>query len=134
MKKVQKRSIYWSYSTIEIHIVIFWSSYFVFCCLYSFLNIYYKYIIFRFSIPPAFRYLENFQPSLLMRPNPFIWPSQVKNIKLCVPVITLSAKNNQKLSKVLSKGYERSVYRNEYKTKSENTWVYIFSQIKLCTS
>ena len=33
---------------------------------------------------------------------------------------TLSAKYNQKLSKRLSKGFERSVYWNEYKTKSEN--------------
>ena len=31
-----------------------------------------------------------------------------------------SAKDNQKLSKVLSKGFERSVYHNEYKTQSEN--------------
>ena len=35
-------------------------------------------------------------------------------------VVTLSAKDNQKLSKLLSKGFERSVYWNEYKTKSEN--------------
>ena len=32
----------------------------------------------------------------------------------------LSAKNNEKLSELLSKGLERSVYWNEYKTKSEN--------------
>ena len=32
----------------------------------------------------------------------------------------LSAKNNQKLSKLFSKGFERSVYWNEYKTKSKN--------------
>ena len=29
------------------------------------------------------------------------------------------ARNNQKLSKLLSKGFERSVYWNEYKTKCE---------------
>ena len=34
--------------------------------------------------------------------------------------MTLSAKNNQKLTKLLSKGFERSVYWNEYKTKREN--------------
>ena len=34
--------------------------------------------------------------------------------------VSLSAKDNQKLSKLLSKGFERSVYLNEYKTKSEN--------------
>ena len=43
----------------------------------------------------------------------------IKDTKLYVPVITLSARNNQKLSRLLSKGFERSVYWNEYK-KSEN--------------
>ena len=37
--------------------------------------------------------------------------------KLLVPVVTLSIKGNQKLSKILSKGFERSVYWNEYETK-----------------
>ena len=32
----------------------------------------------------------------------------IKNTKLYVPVVTLSAKNNQKLSKLLSKRFERS--------------------------
>ena len=36
-----------------------------------------------------------------------------------VPVVTLLARDNQKLSN-LSKGFERSVYWNKYKTKSEN--------------
>ena len=44
----------------------------------------------------------------------------IKDAKLYVPVITLSAKGNQKLSKRFCKGSERSVYWNEYKTKSEN--------------
>ena len=44
----------------------------------------------------------------------------IKDTKLYVPVVTLSARDNQKLSKHLSKGFERSVYWNEYKTKSEN--------------
>ena len=44
----------------------------------------------------------------------------LKDTKLYVPVVTLSAKDNQKLSKLLSKGSERSVYWNEYKTKSDN--------------
>ena len=44
----------------------------------------------------------------------------IKDRKLYVPVVTLSAKDNNKLSKLLSKGFERSVYWNEYKTKSEN--------------
>ena len=44
----------------------------------------------------------------------------IKDTKLFVPVFTLSGRNNQKLSKLLSKQFERSVYWNEYKTKSEN--------------
>ena len=31
----------------------------------------------------------------------------IKDTKLYVPVVTLSARNNQKLSKLLSKGFER---------------------------
>ena len=34
--------------------------------------------------------------------------------------MTLSAKDNQKLSKLFSKGFVTSLYWNEYKTKSEN--------------
>ena len=44
----------------------------------------------------------------------------IKDTKLYVSVVTLSARDNQKLSKLLSKGFERSVYWNEYKTKSKN--------------
>ena len=44
----------------------------------------------------------------------------IKDTKLHVPFVTLSARDNQKLSKLLSKGFERSVYWNEYKRKSEN--------------
>ena len=44
----------------------------------------------------------------------------IKDTKLYVPVVTLSARDNQKLSKLLSKGFERSVYWNENKTKSGN--------------
>ena len=46
----------------------------------------------------------------------------IKDTKLYVPVVTLSAKEKQKLSKILSKGFERSVYWNEYKTKSDNKY------------
>ena len=42
----------------------------------------------------------------------------MKNTKWYVPAVILSARDNQKLSKLLSKEYERSVYWNEYKTKS----------------
>ena len=34
----------------------------------------------------------------------------IKDTKLYVPVVTLSARNNQRPSKLLSKGFERSVY------------------------
>ena len=33
----------------------------------------------------------------------------IKDIKLYIPVVTLSARYHQKLSKLLSKGFERSV-------------------------
>ena len=44
----------------------------------------------------------------------------IKDIKLYVPAVTLSSNDNQKLSKLLRKVFERSVYWNEYKTKSKN--------------
>ena len=44
----------------------------------------------------------------------------IKDTKLHVPVVTLSASDNQKLSKHLSKGFEKSVYSKKYKTKNEN--------------
>ena len=44
----------------------------------------------------------------------------IKDTKLFVPVVALSARDNRKLSKILSKGFERSIYWNECKTKSEN--------------
>ena len=44
----------------------------------------------------------------------------IKDRKLYVPVVTLSARDNQKLSKPFSEEFERSVYWNEYKTKSDN--------------
>ena len=51
-------------------------------------------------------------------PNDIIFTT--KDTKIYVPVVTLSAREIQKLSKLLSKGFERSVYRNEYKIKNEN--------------
>ena len=62
----------------------------------------------------------------------------VKDTKLYVPAVTLSVRDNQKLTKLLSKGLERSVYWNENKTKSENENITnelkIFSRIKFCWS
>ena len=43
-----------------------------------------------------------------------------KDTKLYVPVVTLSVKDNQTLSKFLSKRFERSGCWNEYKRKNEN--------------
>ena len=40
--------------------------------------------------------------------------------RLYVPAVTLPTKENQKLSKPLSKGFESSVYWSEYKTTHEN--------------
>ena len=50
--------------------------------------------------------------------NNFIFT--MKDTKLYVLVVTLSARNNQKLSQLISKGVERSVCSKEYKTKSDN--------------
>ena len=50
--------------------------------------------------------------------------------KLYVPVVTLSARDNQKQLKLLSKEFERSVYWNEHKTvkiKIRKRNIYIFS-------
>ena len=43
-----------------------------------------------------------------------------KDTKVFVPAANLSGKDNQKLSKFLDKGFERSVSWNKYKTNSEN--------------
>ena len=41
----------------------------------------------------------------------------IKDTKLYFPVATLSSRDNQNLSKFLSKGFERSVYWNEKKVR-----------------
>ena len=43
-----------------------------------------------------------------------------EDTKFYLPVVTFSAKDNQKISKRFSKVFERSLYWNEYKTKSQN--------------
>ena len=43
----------------------------------------------------------------------------ITDIKLYVPVVTLSARDSKNLLKFLSTRFKRSVYSNEYKTKSE---------------
>ena len=44
----------------------------------------------------------------------------IKDKKIYVLLVTLLAKDNQKLSKLLRKGFERSFYWNKYKAKSES--------------
>ena len=44
----------------------------------------------------------------------------IKDKILYVPVVALSARDNKKLSKLFSKGFQRSFYWNEYKRKREN--------------
>ena len=44
----------------------------------------------------------------------------IKDTRWYVPVVTLLVGDNQSLTKRLSRGFKRSVYWNEYKTKSEN--------------
>ena len=39
----------------------------------------------------------------------------ISDIKLYVPIATLSSEGNVKLSKLLSQGFERPIYWNEYK-------------------
>ena len=40
---------------------------------------------------------------------------EITDAKLYVPIVTLSADNKAKLSKLLSEGFKRTVYWNEYK-------------------
>ena len=44
---------------------------------------------------------------------------QIKSTKLYVPVVTLKTKDNVNLIKQLEKGFKRSVYWNDYKSKIE---------------
>ena len=64
------------------------------------------------------KYLSNSWRSLTGADNTNANPNNI--IFTIKVVVTLSARDNQKLSKILSKGFKRSVYWNEYKTISEN--------------
>ena len=46
--------------------------------------------------------------------------SKVKNTKLQVPIVTLSKKENVKLTKKFNKVFERPVYQNDCKIKIES--------------
>ena len=52
----------------------------------------------------------------------------IKDTKLYVPVVTLSAKDSQKLSEPLSKGFERSLYWNEY-SKMYKSKIYYLQKV-----
>ena len=47
---------------------------------------------------------------------------KITDAKLYVPIVTLSVEDNAKLSNRLSKGFERSVYWNEYNVLSERNY------------
>ena len=44
---------------------------------------------------------------------------QITSIKLYVPIVILSTKDNVSLTKQLNEGFKRSIYWNEYKSKTE---------------
>ena len=44
---------------------------------------------------------------------------KITSTKLYVTIVTLSTKDNVSLAKPLNKGFKRSVYWNEYKSKVE---------------
>ena len=44
---------------------------------------------------------------------------QITKCEFCIPIVTLNTENNNKLSELLSKGFERTVDWNEYKSKIE---------------
>ena len=44
---------------------------------------------------------------------------QITKFELYIPVVILNTENDNKLSKLLSKGFERTVVWNEYKSKIE---------------
>ena len=52
--------------------------------------------------------------------NPTNITLTIEGTRLYVSVFTLPAKDNEELSKPVSREFEMSVYWNEYKTKSEN--------------
>ena len=45
------------------------------------------------------------------------------DIKLYVPIVTLSAKDNVKLSKLLDEGFKKPIYWNQYKVIPDKTYV-----------
>ena len=61
---------------------------------------------------------------------------KITDTKLYVPVVTLKTEDNTKLSKLLSKGFKRPIYWNEYKVipnKSYNENEYIRERLDAST-
>ena len=48
---------------------------------------------------------------------------QITKCELYIPIVTLNTENNNKLSKLLSKGFERNVVWNQYKNKIEGVTI-----------
>ena len=48
---------------------------------------------------------------------------QITKCELYIPIVTLNTENNNKLSELLSKGFERTVAWNEYKSKIESVTI-----------
>ena len=48
---------------------------------------------------------------------------QITKCELYIPVVTLNTENNNKLSELLSKGFERTIAWNEYKSKIERVTI-----------
>ena len=48
---------------------------------------------------------------------------QITKCELYIPIVTLNTENNNKLSELLSKGFERNVVWNQYKNKIEGVTI-----------
>ena len=66
-----------------------------------------------FKIRFSLNWTENYVLTSFDNANKAIF--KITDTKLYVPVVTLSAEDNAKLSKLLSEGFKRTVYWNEYK-------------------
>ena len=52
---------------------------------------------------------------------------KITSTKLCVPIVTLSTKDNVNLTKQLNEAFKRSVHWNEYKSKIETKEVHVIN-------
>ena len=58
-------------------------------------------------------WIENYVLTTAANANKVIF--KITDAKVYVPIVTLSAEHNAKLSKLLSEGFKRTVYWNEYR-------------------